>query len=338
MPKSIQWLDKSELDRVAIKSIRSCNLAVDIGTGIRPHDFIDAAICICFEPYAEYVEILKDKVNEKFDKIYVVEQQTWSGALDFLAEKSVDTVFLIDVIEHLEKDEGEALLKRTEKIARQQIVIFTPLGFVAQHTLEGGKDAWGLDGAEWQEHKSGWLPEDFDDTWDVYACREYHEYSNVGTRLEVPFGAFWAVKTIAADGNDFNYHVDGEIFELISRNNKKINTHIQGLSEAYQNICNLNQGLQQYHRELQDHLQAVLADKVQIQEQHQVLLQHHEELQQCFREAIEHSPDLQKQCQELQQTTAAKISRALDGYPMIKKILSGVFETMFRLHRSFTEK
>jgi len=58
------------------------------------------------------------------------------------------------VIEHLDKTEAEILLKQTEKIARVQIAIFTPLGFMPQHH-DNGKDAWGMNDATWQEHRSG---------------------------------------------------------------------------------------------------------------------------------------------------------------------------------------
>ncbi len=102
---------------------------------------------------------------------------------------------MIDVVEHLEKEEGLRLLCLTERIARRQIVLFTPLGFMPQEHLDG-KDAWGLEGGRWQEHKSGWLPEDFGESWDIYASEEYHLHDNMGMPLEKPFGVFWAIKNI----------------------------------------------------------------------------------------------------------------------------------------------
>jgi hypothetical protein len=72
----------------------------------------------------------------------------------------------VDIIEHLEKDEGMKLLKCTENIARSQVVIFTPYGILPQSHPDG-KDAWGLNGCDWQQHKSGWLPEDFDSSYEI---------------------------------------------------------------------------------------------------------------------------------------------------------------------------
>ena len=94
------------------------------------------------------------------------------------------------MIEHLEKSEGKELLARTEDIAREQVVIFTPLGFMPQHH-ENSKDAWGLNGADWQEHKSGWFPEDFQgEFWQVFASKSYHFRPQ-----QKPFGAMWAIKS-----------------------------------------------------------------------------------------------------------------------------------------------
>jgi hypothetical protein len=130
----------------------------------------------------------------------------WHEAVNFFPEKSVDTVFLVDVIEHLEKEEGRNLLALTEKIARKQVVVFTPLGFMPQHH-EDGKDAWGLNGADWQEHKSGWLPEDFSEDWQFFIAKEFHLIDNLLQPLEKPYGAFWAIKT----------HSNTEEVEILTR-------------------------------------------------------------------------------------------------------------------------
>lgn len=89
---------------------------------------------------------------------------------------SVDTVFILDVIEHLEKRDGLKLLVEAERVARHQIVVYTPLGLYPMSYLSpDSKDAWGLDGAVYQEHKSGWVPEDFDGEWAFHICRNCHE-------------------------------------------------------------------------------------------------------------------------------------------------------------------
>ena len=195
----INWVSRDSFMRTAINMIEATDIALDIGTGIVPHGYINTFIYICCEPFDEYVEVLKKKTKKAEDRIFVILNMDWEQALNKFKPDSVDSVFLIDVIEHMDKETGKRLLKRTELIARKQIVIFTPLGYVEQELLEGGKDAWGLNGASFQEHKSGWLPEDFDGSWNVVACKDYHMKNNVGKLLEEPFGAIWAFKSMDKD-------------------------------------------------------------------------------------------------------------------------------------------
>lgn len=65
--------------------------------------------------------------------------------------KSVETCFLLDVIEHLEKKEGLALLVRVESMAKRQIMITTPNGFSSESVR---------DNPFWL-HRSGWHSQEF---------------------------------------------------------------------------------------------------------------------------------------------------------------------------------
>lgn len=196
MTSKILWTSRESFMDTGIKQISEVDVLLDIGCGIRPHDYITPQVYICCEPYEEYVDVLKKKTSSATETLYIILNYGWEEVVSKFAEKSVDTIFILDVIEHLEKEEGKRLLKETEKIAKKQIVIFTPLGFVENKTADNGKDAWGLNGAEWQMHRSGWLPEDFDDTWNIIACEDLYKYNNIGEELDSPFGAFWAIKTI----------------------------------------------------------------------------------------------------------------------------------------------
>lgn len=195
---NVHWLGKDELLPTGIGRIKKTDVLLDIGCGIMPQRFTTPLVHVCVEPFPQYVEKLQEKIAGETDRSYVVINATWAEALKILPEKSVDTVIMIDVIEHIEKAEAKKLLKETEKLARHQIVIFTPLGFLPQSHPDG-KDAWGLDGAAWQEHKSGWEPDDFGEGWDVYAAKEFHMLDNLGRGHDTPFGALWAIKTIKAD-------------------------------------------------------------------------------------------------------------------------------------------
>ena len=191
---NLNWFDKDELFPKVIEQLQKVDIVLDIGCGIRPQNYICPLVHICCEPFEEYSEILIDKANQQTDRRFIVLKAGWEEAVKLFAPKSVDTIFLLDVIEHLDKEKGEELLRLTESIARKQVVIFTPLGYVPQEHPDG-IDAWGLNGGAWQEHKSGWLPDDFDDSWDIYACKEFHFIDHNGNPFDKPYGAFWAIKT-----------------------------------------------------------------------------------------------------------------------------------------------
>lgn len=126
---------------------------VDIGSGIQPVNFFNPKRHICIEPYEEYAEILKENGYE------VIEDSAING-LKKLKVKP-DSIFLIDVIEHMDKETGKEVIKECLLIAQNQVVVFTPIGFVEQSYKDGEKDAWGYDGTYWQTHRSGWTPDDF---------------------------------------------------------------------------------------------------------------------------------------------------------------------------------
>lgn len=62
-------------------------------------------------------------------------------------DSSFDAVMALDLIEHLEKEEGLDLLKEMERVASKKAILFTPNGFVPQSSYDNNP---------WQVHKSGW--------------------------------------------------------------------------------------------------------------------------------------------------------------------------------------
>jgi SAM-dependent methyltransferase len=68
-----------------------------------------------------------------------------------LADDSFDAVVMLDLIEHLDREDGEELLRRAERIAREVVVLTTPNGFINQSPYDGNA---------LQEHRSGWTVED----------------------------------------------------------------------------------------------------------------------------------------------------------------------------------
>ena len=104
-------------------------------------------------------------------------------------------MFALDFIEHLTKGEGFDFLAQAERVARRQVVLFTPLGYFPQSYEDADEmDGWRMHGGYWQTHRSGWTPDDFPAGWDIIACREYHTKDRHG-QLDAPAGCLWAIRT-----------------------------------------------------------------------------------------------------------------------------------------------
>jgi glycosyltransferase involved in cell wall biosynthesis len=192
----IEWCPKDIFIDKAKEVVLPTEVVLDIGCGIRPQDFFKPQMHILCEPYEEYVQVLKERF--RYSSGYLILKSTANAMLAQLPDQSVDSVFLLDIIEHLDKADGLHLLQECERVARKQIVVFTPFGFMEQDYESGEQDAWGLKGGSWQKHRSGWLPEDFGPEWDILACKDFHEENVKGDTFAAPVGAMWAIKTTAA--------------------------------------------------------------------------------------------------------------------------------------------
>ncbi len=196
---NVHYVEKDQLFPIALSKLESINTLLDIGCGVRPQQYVEPKVHICCEPFQQYVEHLQREIeNDRSDREYVVLKATWAEAMKLFPDRSVDSIFLLDVVEHLEKQESLDLINQSLRKIKKQIAIFTPLGFLPQSHPDG-KDGWGLDGGAWQEHKSGWQPEDFDESWEIYVAKVFHTIDGMGKAFDTPYGALWAIKTISAE-------------------------------------------------------------------------------------------------------------------------------------------
>lgn len=92
--------------------------------------------------------IILAKKNSTHNKFYDYDIQKIGN---YFKNKTFDSVVALDLIEHLTKKDGFKLLAQMEKIAKKNVIIFTPNGFIKQQSVNG----------DLQEHKSGWTPSDF---------------------------------------------------------------------------------------------------------------------------------------------------------------------------------
>jgi len=193
---NVTWVEKDAVPAEIARRVRPANIVLDVGPGIRPQKHVIPLIHICVEPFTPYIERIREGAGD--DPRFVYLNSTWRNGLKALPDKSVDSVFALDVIEHLEKEDGLELLREARRVARRQVMIFTPLGYMAQdYDTPEKKDRWGMDGGFWQTHRSGWEPRDFDEDWAFIACRRYHEVDENDQPLDEPAGAFWAFLDLA---------------------------------------------------------------------------------------------------------------------------------------------
>ena len=144
---------------------------LDIGCGVGEtlKDF-SCPIKIGVDAHRPYLENAKS--GEQFIK------------LNFMAERlneiflpnSMDSVTLIDVIEHFEKEVAFHVLRQVEEIAAKRVIVFTPRGFFQQIEV----DYYGLGGESFQRHRSGWEVEDFQKLgYNVVIFSKFHDQRNL---------------------------------------------------------------------------------------------------------------------------------------------------------------
>ncbi len=98
---------------------------------------------------------------EKLMQQYPHIKTVCSDALEYVRaqpDQSVDVISIIDGIEHMTKGIGLNLITEMKRVAKKEILLFTPQGHVEGGYLKNGPhNAWGIEGAdEHQVHKSGW--------------------------------------------------------------------------------------------------------------------------------------------------------------------------------------
>lgn len=104
--------------------------------------------------YSVGFDIFKKSI-EKSKKVHIHDAYKQGDVMKidtYFKKKSFDCVVALDLIEHLPKRDGFALLKKMETLARKKVIVLTPNGFYKQEPYEENP---------FQMHKSGWVLEDF---------------------------------------------------------------------------------------------------------------------------------------------------------------------------------
>jgi predicted TPR repeat methyltransferase len=112
---------------------RDCKVLLDVGCGKNspvkylPNSIEKIGIDI-FEPYLEIAR--KNNTHDKYvhGDIRYIDR--------YFPKGSIDCVFCVGVVEHLQKDEAIFLIKKMESIAKKQVFLGTTSGFVEQGSYD----------------------------------------------------------------------------------------------------------------------------------------------------------------------------------------------------------
>ena len=168
------------LGQLVASRVRPDDEVLDLGCGIMPatagrlpcrsHVGVD-----CFQPYIDLIgpPAICARLPE---------------AVEQFSAGSFDVVLLLDVIEHLDKHDARNVIVAAEYIARREVILFTPDGFVPQH----GWAAWGMADNPDQAHRCGFT---FDELTGMgYACTRHPN----GTKQQGPITSVFGVKCLTA--------------------------------------------------------------------------------------------------------------------------------------------
>ena len=144
-------------------------LDVGCGVGATLKEFC-CPIKIGVDAHRPYLE------NAKYDEQYIKLNFKAEHISELFLPNSLDSVTLIDVIEHFEKEVAINVLRQVEEIATKRVIVFTPRGFFKQIDV----DHYGLGGESYQRHRSGWEVEDFQKLgYNVVIFSKFHDQKNI---------------------------------------------------------------------------------------------------------------------------------------------------------------
>ena len=126
-------------------ALAGCESVLDVGCGASPTmREIGVPRSVGAEGYKPSIErALKEKLQDEMVECNIRQLS------EHFSPRQFDACVAMDVIEHLNKADGLALMKSMEAIAKKRVVFFTPNGFLPQRHAAND---------DLEEHLSGWDP------------------------------------------------------------------------------------------------------------------------------------------------------------------------------------
>lgn len=146
-----EGISHRHLPKIILDLVEVSDSILEIGCGIGDQTQYtrSAARVVCVEPHEPYLERARERAP-------------WANFIntdgtDFFStsNEKFDSVLLIDVIEHLERDAAKELVARAIQAANKYVMAFIPYGV---HQQDG--DAWNMGGEHWQLHRTTWYESD----------------------------------------------------------------------------------------------------------------------------------------------------------------------------------
>jgi Methyltransferase domain len=127
-------------------SLRDCQTILDVGCGCpSPLRVLQGVHLVGVDGYGPALE--QARRLRSHDEYFLRDVREIG---ELMRSRRFDACVALDVIEHLEKEDGLRMLRSMEHLAARRVIIFTPNGFVPQQSQDGNL----------QEHLSGWTPEE----------------------------------------------------------------------------------------------------------------------------------------------------------------------------------
>lgn len=176
------------------EQLEFCETVLDIGsgTGVLLEDYPAAAV-IALDIHRPYL------VHRVYRAPHIIPLHADAREIGKLfLPGTFSAVTFIDSLEHLNREDGKVLLAKAEEIASRKVIVFTPRGFFPQ----SGVDYYALNGEQYQQHLSGWEPEDLSSLgYEVLILKGFHHSGNLAFQRAFgdghpPLDALLAWKTV----------------------------------------------------------------------------------------------------------------------------------------------
>jgi len=190
-PSTLCRLPAEKMMAEVAQKVIATSSVLDIGPGLRPMQFFTPDTHIFLEGFAPYLEMLQQRYGHEPGRVFLHARA--EKALPMMPDRSVDSIMMIDVIEHLPKARALKVLRHCERIARRQIVIGTPYGFVPQEYEHEELDGWNFAHNKLQTHRSGWTEKDFSHGWELLLCENFAQHQ----QHQASYGLLYAFRHLS---------------------------------------------------------------------------------------------------------------------------------------------